>query len=228
MKLKNIIICIFLIWCHPVLGDDFTYGRGTDDCEDNYLKTINGGDEDNNYGTTFQLLLQKKTTIDNITTKPIFRFTAIDSDIAGKTITSATFTVNLAQVGWDHTIYIHRIRLGRDWEELQSTWNIYKTSNNWGTEGASNTSTDIIATATDSQNANGNPANSYLSFDVTADVQAWADGDTNQGWLLLIGTPGTAEDEQKISSSDWFTDALRPYLEITAEEATNPQIIMVE
>jgi len=64
----------------------------------------------------------------------------------GVTITSASlglyyyneFGENMYGVG----IRLTRVRRA-DWEELQSTWNIYKTGSNWGTEGADNTSTDI-------------------------------------------------------------------------------------
>lgn len=36
-----------------------------------------------------------------------------------------------------------------DWVQSQATWNIFKTSNNWGTAGAKNTSTDYINTIID-------------------------------------------------------------------------------
>lgn len=76
--------------------------------------------------------------------------TLIEFDLSslpgGATITSVTLWLyywlyeDNDPVGF--TMRVHRLRRA-DWEELQSTWNIYKTGSNWGTAGAANTTTDI-------------------------------------------------------------------------------------
>ena len=63
---------------------------------------------------------------------------------SGANVSSSTFSLY-----WYYTIdcagdgcRLYRLRRG-DWVEAEATWAIYKTSNNWGTAGAKNTTTDI-------------------------------------------------------------------------------------
>ena len=69
---------------------------------------------------------------------------------AGSIVTRATFSAyyNFKFVAPEGiTLTATKIRR-MDWEEMQATWDIFKTSNNWGTAGCSNTSTDIDTTLT--------------------------------------------------------------------------------
>jgi len=64
----------------------------------------------------------------------------------GATISSASLDLYYYNYWGDdmvgRTLRMHRLRRA-DWEELQATYNIYKTGNNWGTAGAAHTTTDI-------------------------------------------------------------------------------------
>lgn len=60
----------------------------------------------------------------------------------GSTITAASLTINITVVNSPTKHTMCRLRRA-DWSETQSTWNIYKTSNNWSTAGAANTTNDI-------------------------------------------------------------------------------------
>lgn len=116
-----------------------------------------------NYGSNTSVTIE--TTSDGA----LYKFDL--SSIAGATVSSATFTVNQVTRGGSHNITAYRL-LRTDWVESQATYNIYKTSNNWGTAGALNTSTDYTTTNSNTQ-ANANGGN--VAFDVTsmiADVTA--------------------------------------------------------
>ena len=221
----KVFVCILILLTNGLCSaGTFTYGRGTDDADDNYIGNL--ADTSSNHGNDFVMFVRPGS----IEQKTMFRFSAIDSDISGETIDSARLTFTIRFTVEDHTIYAHRIDPDRDWVENQTTWNVYKTSNDWGTAGASNTTTDILATATDSENAYDNGSDYDVVFDVVDDVQAWADGDDNQGWLLIAGTPGTAQGGTQIWGANWFSSPLRPYLEIwsTTPTASSGQVIIIE
>lgn len=69
------------------------------------------------------------------------------SDItAGSTITSATLELNIAANVTAGAGKLSRV-LRTDWSELQATWTIYKTSNNWNTGGCKGDGSDYTSTA---------------------------------------------------------------------------------
>ena len=65
---------------------------------------------------------------------------------AGSTITAATFECWAAEFFIDasHTYIAERI-IRTDWVEMEATWNIYKTGNNWTTAGCGNNGADYSA-----------------------------------------------------------------------------------
>lgn len=80
------------------------------------------------------------------------------------------------------------VRAARDWVDLQATWNIFKTSNNWGTAGCDNTSTDRYATEIASLALGASPAiNQYYTWTIPkATIQDWIDNPSNNQGIVLI------------------------------------------
>jgi len=88
------------------------------------------------------------------------------------------------------TLYAHRCL--RDVVSTQTTWNIWKTSNNWGTAGGSNATTDYEGgTVLGSVAVPANPTlNTALEMSLTAsEFQKFYDGTyTNNGIILFVDT----------------------------------------
>ncbi len=118
---------------------------------------------------------------------------AVQSFVAGKTVVSAkvrvfvTVSNNWGVSGRD--VGIHR--LTQSWTELGSTWNCPDDSNtaNGSPDGPqwemSNSSLWPFASAASSLVLHTNNMSGWVEFDVTSDVQAFADGAAvNYGWIL--------------------------------------------
>lgn len=102
-------------------------------------------------------------------------------------------------------------------DQSNSTSSVYRMLTNWsesstwssltagvspdGTEAASTAEAALVPTT----------RNALLAYDVTATVQAWADGAANLGWAVL--SSGT--DGWRLNSSEHATPSLRPRLSIT-------------
>ena len=93
-------------------------------------------------------------------------------------------------------------RMTGDWNE-DSTWN----SMGGGVSVGSQTVGTADATFTDTG------SRGFFDIDVSASLQAWADGATNLGWVI-IGT-GTSYGYSFYSSSDYSSSAYRPTLSVT-------------
>ena len=68
------------------------------------------------------------------------------------------------------------------------------------------------------------PAGSY-DFDVKADVQAWADGATNEGWAGLWFSGGT--NGWGFAAREWSTQSERPLLSVTWEPVPEPATMTI-
>lgn len=112
------------------------------------------------------------------------------------------------------TMYAHRCL--RDVVSNQATWNIWKTSNNWGTAGASGSGTDFDATALGSMSQPASPTlNTPLSLTLSAaEIQKFYNGTyTNNGIILFVDTQ--VNDMISYASVDHATSAYRPIITIT-------------
>lgn len=113
------------------------------------------------------------------------------SGISPCVVTSATLALTVYSWGGTTvTALSYRLRTGRDWVEDQATWNIYKTSNNWGTAGCANTTTDrystVMSTTTITFGAN------VVTLDPT-EVQYMVDeGASNQGIIFVSNVTGNS------------------------------------
>jgi hypothetical protein len=130
---------------------------------------------------------------------------------AGQNITLATLSLNSWLYVTGRTLSCYRLRR-TDWEVSQSTWNIFKTANNWSTAGALDTTNDYDTTNTATAAAKAG----WVAWTVTAQVQSALDTYSGIAHFFLrdAGAP-TDSATQLFYSSDYATDtALRPKLYI--------------
>ncbi len=172
--------------------------------------TGSGDETGTNYGSDTSL----KVETDQSNGQGMIRFDAIFGNGPGQiplgsTITSATLSIKTLDGGFAATPSspaVHRMLVA--WDESAVTWNSM-------VNGIQADGTDTLALADDV--GGDNLANGDVgSWDVTASVQAWSSGNTNNGWALL-GTTGNGWDA---STSESGTVADRPVLSI---EFSTPQ-----
>ncbi|QIB67528.1 DNRLRE domain-containing protein [Kineobactrum salinum] len=123
-------------------------------------------------------------------------------------IESATLSVHKG--AYDNVIALHAMKI--NWVESEATWNQAQDGVNWTVAGARGAGSDYEAEP-DAQVSS--PWNSgWVSFDVTARLQAVATGLPNYGWRMLqLSGNGN---RKELRSSEYITDAsLRPKLKIT-------------
>ena len=109
------------------------------------------------------------------------------------------------------TITLTKVRRS-DWVEAQATWNIYKTSNNWGTAGCLNATTDIDTSISASASMLSN--HGWLSFNVKNIVE---DADINSvdfNTITSINNDGVNKYPYFASKEYATNTALRPKLVI--------------
>lgn len=155
-----------------------------------------------NYGTgTF--LQQGSSPSGVVINRPLLNFTL--PNLTGQTV--STVKLYLYQYSSALTTTIEAYKLTRtDWHETQSTWNIFKTANNWTTAGGDYSTlygTSSVGTATQ-----------WYSWDLATSTLTF-DGSTIN--ILLKGTAETdANDDYHLFYSLNYTtnDDLRPYIEV--------------
>ncbi|PAY18553.1 hypothetical protein CKO51_15790 [Rhodopirellula sp. SM50] len=101
---------------------------------------------------------------------------------------------------------LHRMSI--DWDDATATWNAYGNGIQPGTGEAASVFESAIGTASGA----GSTGTGVLSFSVLPDIQAWADGETNNGWLIQGWENRT--DGWFFSSAEDETPTARPKLEI--------------
>jgi hypothetical protein len=177
-----------------------------------------------NYGTDTKLALSgSSSAIEHILVNM-----SLSELPVGATITTATFSLYYYAylLSYDPngvTLTLYKCRRA-DWHGTQSTWNIYKTSNNWGTAGASNTTTDIDTSKT--ATANFGAGYGWLNFNVKAIVE---DAVANSVNFNIRGSIASGDYVAYLYSREYATDTtLRPKLVIEYTEASTfkPQIII--
>ena len=108
-------------------------------------------------------------------------------------------------------------RRGATLHRMLAPWNATDTWNDWG-DGSTphNDTPGIQADGAESDSAielsTGFVSRGTRSFDVTSSVQAWANGETNLGWLLM---PVTDTDSWLFRSSEFEVVSERPMLTVT-------------
>jgi len=200
-----------------VLGTVETWGDNTFNTHNTNRTTDSWFYEDNpiwNGGNSNHL------KVGNFLSKPakaLIEFTPAQ-DTTGFAVIEALLFFYVQGLPATHNISAYRVL--QDWEELQSTWNIYSTGNNWNTAGASSAddlagddgTADIHLTAIDTVLVDTD--DKWYSLDITSLVQEWINGTSKEYGVLLdsdnhIGNINTAE----IRSRE-HVDGFRPYLQI--------------
>ena len=145
----------------------------------------------------------------------LIRFSGL-SNIASTEIVSAA-TVSIYRTTGTGVPTVTLKRLLRVWVELQATWNIWSTSNNWTTAGGISNGNDRSATVTDTMTVTN--SNGYKTSDgiaqLLSDVQDFIDGTlVNDGWHFERTDAENDATYTFWESSDG-TDGKRPYLTVT-------------
>ncbi len=189
---------------------------------DNNMRT---DDSTTNLGTNTVLVIGWHTSV--IRYRGLIKFAEIGNNIpADATINWACIILkdNGSAIGDLDTLEVYSMK--RNWVELQSTWNIYSTGNNWAAAGAYHTD-DIYLVNADTTRAivQGNVDTVW----VTNNVKQIAGVDssiTNNGFLIK-GSAGSEFGVTKyfvVSSSDAGTPGNRPELVINYTGTSPPSV----
>jgi hypothetical protein len=100
---------------------------------------------------------------------------------AGSVVTSATIELTVDSVGSGMMMH----RMVSDWSESTSTWNSLVN----GIQTDNVEASSMISLSIGANDGNSNVADSFILLDVTADVQAWVNGQANHGWAMLPFVP---------------------------------------
>lgn len=141
-----------------------------------------------------------------------FDFSSIPT---GAVITSATLSLWHFIKATANNANIKIYRCLRDWVEAQATWNIFATSNNWGTAGAKNASTDV-----DSVNMLGSLdfvvaetfAEKQWSLNVTEMTKFFNGTYPNYGFVITPNLASNSNNQYGFRSSDYSVANERPKL----------------
>jgi hypothetical protein len=151
---------------------------------------------DMNYGTSTSLYIREETT--GALYRSLIHFD-LSSIPAGATIESATLYGYQASRSGDLEVGAYRVTDA--WNESVVTWN---------------TQPSITAQTTDVIDP-GSATNVWINWNVTQDVQAYADGTANYGWMLKLTNESTPSTSQKVQmrSREYTADATQhPYLSV--------------
>lgn len=150
--------------------------------------------------------------------RALLKFNELDDGVsipAGSTINSAVLTLVTERDRSDNTRTHSIYRMLRSWTEI-ATWNTYDGTNNWGTAGANNTTTDREATAIGGASISATESLG-VSIDFTLDaakIQEMIAGGAlaNNGFLIFPDTE--LNDMWGFHSPDAVTSTNRPKLVI--------------
>ncbi len=189
--MKNLLTILLLLFCSPAWGAVTTLYPTAD-------TKLNPSSVDTNYDTS------TVCTSYLVDTACIFKFDLTGYNSAQ--VISAEFRVYIGGRSFQHNAVVSRLL--RDFTSNQSTWNIYSAGNNWGTAGATNSTTDYTTT---NQQINAVPNGGWFIIDATDLVKDMIDNSTPQlifravnanfssnSGLRMVEYPGTEYDPQLI------------------------------
>ena len=110
-----------------------------------------------------------------------------------------------------NTLTLSVVKVNRPWDPAQVTWNQATASEAWFQPGAGDVGSDRSARIYATCQIDGERR--WVSLDVTDLVQEWvADPEHNYGLLVLA--EGNVSVQYDFTSSSWFSEDYRPYLEV--------------
>ncbi len=204
----------------PAFGETL---QGPDNTSDTYLSEQN---TNNNFGGASFISVGKANPASSATRGLVqFNLSYIPS---GVQINSANLSLWFFEIpsGDDtglrtHELYKVQQSPVRPWVELESTWEDYNSTDAWTTAGGDYT------TLTDTQTFDSSDLDSWVTYNVTSNVQEFADNkSSNFGWTILDSVEGTTETRRYYRSSEHTTLSERPRLEINYEDILPPGIIL--
>lgn len=161
-----------------------TFQQGVDGYTGTRDTQVRGAAADTNYGSGFEVSIDASDG--GQPTHSLLKFEGIIGNNAGQiptgsTINSATLRVVITSTGSGWLWH----RMLKDWDETTATWNSL-------VNGIQADDVEAVATPTfqaGANNSSGNIPTGAYTLDLTADVQAWANGAANYGWGILPFMP---------------------------------------
>ena len=205
MQRKILILCIAALLCVAVLAAPVAAATTTETFQADADTHIRSNYADTNYGKLNEIPIRLTTA--SARYNGLIRFD-LSSIPEGATIESATLYGYMHnKVGGDKEVAAYRVT--EAWNETGVTWNT-RPSN---------------ATQPTSITDPGS-AKSWVSWDVTQDVQAYVEGTPNYGWLLTYDESATASNlGVYLRSRENAASTQRPYLEVTYSTAVFTPIL---
>lgn len=191
---------------------------------------IHEGTATTNYGSADLFSADKYAAGDQRNT--LISFTGLSSIAGPVTVSAASMFLYMDNNSVFNDITVSARRLLRNWVEAQATWNIFSTSNNWGTAGGLSDGVDrnstVVATALINSSTPG-----YIEFTgagLLTLVQDWINGAANNYGLHLERTDASANDNSYIQwrSSEHTTATTRPYLSVTYASGGGSSIAAIQ
>lgn len=140
-----------------------------------------------------------------------FNLTGIPSDveIINATLQLYYYEIQPGDDQGNRNISVHRVQQNptRDWAEMDVTWNDYNATSAWTSAGG-----DYNATPTDTATFNSTAVSTFISWNVTRDVQSFADNRTlNYGWVVKDDV-SASRTRRNFRSKEAVVPAQRPRL----------------
>lgn len=161
--------------------------------------------EDTNYYASNRLCVRQGAI-----QAPLFRFD-LSMIPTYATVKSAVLSLYTVWRSNPHALGVAVVRINRDWEASQVTWNHTTASETWSLPGAGDTVRDRSATIYTSGDLEA--IDQWTQWDLTQLVQEWVSAPERNDGLLMLGEGGVSV-QYDFASSNWQDDNLRPYLDI--------------
>jgi endonuclease/exonuclease/phosphatase family metal-dependent hydrolase len=173
--------------------------------------TLRGGTYAN---TNLSKTLETRAGSDNLTyeRRAMLKFDTQNLIPAGTAVTSATLTLTVKQADKGLTRHLAAYQVTNSWTETETTWNVRRTSEKWGSAGGD------IATKLSTQTVSDAPG-AKVTFDVTSLVKAAVAGQLGSSRytriLLADVDPPTSLSWRSYYTPDDPNTAVRPTLKVT-------------
>jgi hypothetical protein len=180
-----------------------TYQVGEGGYESSYDSFINAWDANTNFGHQGAMSVRTGGV-----KRPMIHFD-VSNIPAGATVVDAKlwlYASHYKSHAQDPTVGVYGLK--RSWAEMETTWNLARSSVNWVSAGADDTTGDRDATASGSTLMS--TTSTWYSFDVTTLAQAWVSGARPNHGMILIASGNTVE--MSFWSSEYSIANVRPKL----------------